>query len=212
MPGCSRPAAFASRHIATRLYAETSMATAKPARVVSVNEPSRSSRGAYATAWTRTSISPLAAFHFAHDRARSARPTATSQASTNVAPMDSASGRTRRSSRLSTDEKPSVAPCVVERLGDAPGDRVVVRDPEDQRLLAVEQAHPVLRSSCARGRAYHRAVPRSRHPTDLHARPRRRPRVHPRRRRRAHVPERADRRARPRRSSSSGGAASRTAS
>ena len=33
---------------------------------------------------------------------------------------------------------------VVERLGDAPGDRVVVRDAEDQRLLAVEQAHAVL--------------------------------------------------------------------
>jgi hypothetical protein len=33
----------------------------------------------------------------------------------------------------------------MERSGDPPGDRVVVRDPEDQRVLAVEQAHLVLR-------------------------------------------------------------------
>ena len=31
---------------------------------------------------------------------------------------------------------------VVERPGDAPGDRVVVGDPEDQGLLPVEQSHP----------------------------------------------------------------------
>ena len=30
----------------------------------------------------------------------------------------------------------------VERLGDAPGDGVVVGDPEDERLLALEQPHP----------------------------------------------------------------------
>ena len=30
----------------------------------------------------------------------------------------------------------------VERLGDAPRDRMVVRDPEDERRLAVEQSHP----------------------------------------------------------------------
>src|SRR6478672_6617456 len=32
----------------------------------------------------------------------------------------------------------------MERLGDAPRDRVVVRDPEDQRLLPVEQTHRCL--------------------------------------------------------------------
>ena len=34
----------------------------------------------------------------------------TSHGSTNVLPIDSASGRTRRSMRLSTEEKPTVAP------------------------------------------------------------------------------------------------------
>ena len=32
----------------------------------------------------------------------------------------------------------------VESLGDSPGDRMVVRDPENERLLAVEQPHAVL--------------------------------------------------------------------
>ena len=38
----------------------------------------------------------------------------------------------------------------VERLGDPPGDRVVVGDPEDERRLAVEQSHPVLQRVVAR--------------------------------------------------------------
>ena len=69
----------------------------------------------------------------------------TSAGSTKVEPIEVASGRTRFSIRLSIDEKPDLGALVVERPRDAPGDRVVVRDPEDQRVLAVEQAHLVLR-------------------------------------------------------------------
>ena len=55
----------------------------------------------------------------------------------------------------------------VERLGDPPGDRVVVGDAEDERRLAVEQSHPVLRAVLSPGSlpsaAWHRidCAPRS---------------------------------------------------
>ena len=39
----------------------------------------------------------------------------------------------------------------VERLGDPPGDRVVVGDAEDERRLALEQSHPVLRAVSSPG-------------------------------------------------------------
>ena len=42
---------------------------------------------------------------------------------------------------ISTDEKPTVGSLAVERLGDAPGDGVVVGQPEDQGALALQQTH-----------------------------------------------------------------------
>ena len=45
----------------------------------------------------------------------------------------------------------------MERLGDPPGDRVIVGDAEDERRLAVEQSHPFLRA-CRRRAAYHRRM------------------------------------------------------
>ena len=45
----------------------------------------------------------------------------------------------------------------VQGLGDPPRDRVVVGDAEDERRLAVEQSHPVLRT-CRRRAAYHRPM------------------------------------------------------
>src|SRR4029079_3796926 len=45
----------------------------------------------------------------------------------------------------------------VERLGDPPGDRMVVGDPEDERRLSVEQSHPSP-PACRCPAAYHRAM------------------------------------------------------
>ena len=50
----------------------------------------------------------------------------------------------------------------VERLGDPPGDRMVVGDAEDERRLAVEQSHPFLHA-CRRRAAYHRPMTTDRH-------------------------------------------------
>src|SRR4051794_6125642 len=99
----------ASRASATSEYADTSSASANPSRDVSTNEPSRSSRFAYAIAWTRMSTSPCWSCHLASTALISSS-FVTSHGSTNGDPMLSASGRTRRSIRLSTEEKPTTAP------------------------------------------------------------------------------------------------------
>ena len=134
----------AARVSATSEYADTSSASANPSRDVSTKLPARSSRFAKASAWTSTSSRSCVSPQRANTRAMSSSDW-TSAGSTNVEPIEVASGRTRFSIRLSIDEKPTSAPFVVQRPGDPPGDRVVVRDPEDQRVLAVEQAHLVLR-------------------------------------------------------------------
>src|SRR3954469_9850430 len=106
----------ASRASATSEYADTSSASANPSRDVSTNEPSRSSRFAYAIACTRMSISPCCSCHFPRTALISSS-FVTSHGSTNGEPMLSASGRTRRSIRLSTEEKPTSAPSSWNALG-----------------------------------------------------------------------------------------------
>jgi hypothetical protein len=76
---------------------------------VSTNEPSRSSRFANARAWTRTSTESWTFAHFSKT-AWICASSWTSHGSTNVDPIDAASGRTRFSINDSTDEKPTVAP------------------------------------------------------------------------------------------------------
>src|SRR3954464_8128789 len=124
------------------------MAMANPARVVSVNDPSRSSRGAYATAWTSTSICPWSSFHFAKT-SRSWSSDDTSQASTNVAPIDSARGRTRRSRSDSTDENPSVAPSSC---------RALAMPQAIEWSFATPKISAFLPSRSPIGRAYHRPM------------------------------------------------------
>ena len=67
----------------------------------------------------------------------------TSQGSTNVEPIDVGQRPDPPLDQALDRREAERRALVVQRLGDAPGDRVVVRDAEDQRLLAVEQAHRV---------------------------------------------------------------------
>ena len=69
-----------------------------------------------------------------------------------------ASGRTRFSMRLSTDEKPTVGALGMERLGDPPGDRVVVGDAEDERRSCRRAVPSVPPSDTVSVHAYHRRM------------------------------------------------------
>ena len=55
--------------------------------------------------------------------------------------------------------EPDLGALIVEGAGDPPGDRVVVGDAEDERRLAIEQSHLVLRATRRRA-AYHRPMTR----------------------------------------------------
>ena len=127
------------------------------------------------------------------ERVVRARPSASKTRAMSVVGLDVArlDERRRRSSRraagracsmrLSIELKPTSAPCVVERLGDPPGDRVVVGDAEDERLLAVEQSHPCSSSHRVVAGAYHRRMSKMTPPTPTaDTRSRRRPRHRPR--------------------------------
>ena len=83
----------------------------------------------------------------------------TSHGSMKVEPIDSASGPHALLDQALDRREADLGALGVERLGDPPGDRVVVGDAEDERRLAVEQSHPVLRA-CRRRAAYHRRMAR----------------------------------------------------
>ena len=131
----------APRASATSEYAMTSRASANPSREVSTNSPVEvlalgEGQGVDEDVELAVRLAP--AVEDALDVV----------VRLDVARLDEGRADRRRpaagracSMRLSTEEKPTVAPSRVEGLGDAPGDRVVVGDPEDQRLLAVEQSH-----------------------------------------------------------------------
>ena len=94
-------------------------------------------------AWTRMSISPCGRVPLVHDGldllvgldvARLDERGADRFRERADAPLDEALDRREADGR----------PGLVEGLGDAPGDRVVVRDAEDERLAPVEQTHPRL--------------------------------------------------------------------
>ncbi len=74
-----------------------------------MNSPPSSSLLAKATAWTRMSSCPTRSFHWANTRSMSSS-FWTSQGSTKVEPSLAASGFTRFSMSISTEEKPTSAP------------------------------------------------------------------------------------------------------
>ena len=79
----------------------------------------------------------------------------TSHGSTNVEPIEVGQRPDALLDQALDRREADLGALGVERLGDAPGDRVVVGDAEDERRLAVEQSHPILRA-CRRRAAYHR--------------------------------------------------------
>ena len=66
----------------------------------------------------------------------------TSHGSTKVDPIDVAERPDALLDEALDRREADLGALGVERLGDAPGDRMVVGDPEDERRLAVEQSHP----------------------------------------------------------------------
>ncbi len=105
---------------------------------MSVKWPSRSSRSAKATAWTRMSSSPSFGVPVLEDLADLV-------VVADVGAFDEgrADGGGQRPNAALDQRRhraePDVGALVVERLGDAPGDRVVVGDAEDEGLLALQQ-------------------------------------------------------------------------
>ena len=90
-------------------------------------------------AWTRKSIVPHC-FSISANTASTEAMSSTSQGSTMLAPSDSASGLTRLAERLALIGEGELGAVRGQRLGDAPGDRVVVGDPHDQAALALHQS------------------------------------------------------------------------
>ena len=112
-----------------------SSAIAKPSREVSTNLPSRSSFFANASAWTRMSSEP--------DLLAPAREDAVDvRVVLDVARLDERRAdavRERPDALLDHHldrREADLATLLMQRLGDAPGDGVVVGDAEYQRLLA----------------------------------------------------------------------------
>ena len=98
-----------SRAIAMSEYTLMSKAVWKPDREMSVKWPSRSSRSANATAWTRMSRSPSLRCQCSKTLPISSS-SRTSQPSTKVEPIEAASGRTRRLISEAIELKPTSAP------------------------------------------------------------------------------------------------------
>ena len=89
-------------------------------------------------AWTRKSIVPHCFFSSANTASTEAM-SSTSHGSTILPPIDSASGLTRRPSASPWIGEGELGAVRGERLGDAPGDRVIVGDAHHQAALAFHQ-------------------------------------------------------------------------
>ena len=103
--------------------------------------PSRSSRFANARAWTRMSRWSVVSPQRLKTRSMSASDW-TSQGSTKVEPIESASGRTRLSMRLSIDEKPTSAPSAWSAWAMPHAIEWSLATPKMSAFLPVEQTHP----------------------------------------------------------------------